>query len=108
MTSKTKEKVELINNPNINTKFKKPAFILPKPTVLEQNLSLPSTIPSIELESTSKGTTIDLTEVIFYYFLVKINLFNIVINILFYKQSDVEVKIAYINTLNHRKLKFLK
>ena len=54
MTSKNKEKVELINNPNINTKFKKPAFILPKPTVLEQNLSLPFIIPSIKLESTSK------------------------------------------------------
>ena len=85
MTSKNKEKVELINNPNINTKFKKPVLILSKPIVLEQNLSLPFIIPPIEPESTSKETTIDLTEVIFYYFLVKINLFNIVINILFYK-----------------------
>ena len=66
MTSKNKKKVELINNPNINTKFKKPAFIRPKPAVLEQNPSLPSIIPFIKPESISKETTIDLTEVRFY------------------------------------------
>ena len=67
MTSKNIKKVESINNSNIiNTKLKIPVPIRPKPTVLEQYLSLPS-IPSIDITSkpasTSEKTTIDLTEV---------------------------------------------
>ena len=97
MTSKNKKKVESINNSNVNTKLRNPVPILPKPTVLEENLSLPS-ISFIDITSelastlstlsTSKETTIELTEVYTLLFLSSIslsNLFNTIINILFYK-----------------------
>ena len=74
--------------------MKKPVPILPKPIVLEENLSLPSisfidvTSEPASTSSTSKETTIDLTEVYTLLFLSSINLFNLfntIINILFYK-----------------------